>query len=107
MNEDNNRAGLPVTDVEQVTRYASLGKEEAPRFTAPVNIRVTSYRKRNTDPDGVSVKAALDGIVALGILSDDSTQQIKSITFENITAKEEKTIIDIEEISINLLGEEQ
>jgi Holliday junction resolvase RusA-like endonuclease len=78
--------------------YESLGEEKTPRFDSPVNIKVISYRWRNHDTDGVSIKAVLDGIVHAGILTDDSAKQVKKVTFESIKSKEEKTIIEIEEM---------
>ena len=98
--DSNNRATLSVTDLEQNTSHAPVAEEKAARFNSRVNITVTSYRKAKHDPDGVSVKAVLDGIVRAGILSDDSQQQIKSITFESRKTKkgeEEKTIIVIDD----------
>jgi len=96
MNEDNNRTTLPVADLEPDIGHAPMGEEKAPRFDSPVIIRVISYRKRLHDPDGISVKAVLDGIVRAGILSDDSAKQVKQITFESRKSKEEKTIIEID-----------
>lgn len=97
-NENNNRTTLPTANVEQNVGDAPVGEEEAERFDSLVNIRVISYRKRTHDPDGVSVKAVLDGIIRRGILADDSTEQVKSITFESVISKEEKTVIEIETI---------
>ena len=85
--------------MEQAVGNESLGKEEMPRFTSPVRIHVTSYRKRKHDPDGVSIKAFVDGIVALGILSDDSWDEVASVAFESRKAEkgeEERTVIEIE-----------
>ncbi len=95
VNEDNNNTPLPATDLEQDSSDAPVAEKDAARFNSRVNIKVTSYRKLKHDPDGVSVKAVLDGIVRAGLLSDDSTQQVKSITFESIKSKEEKTVIEI------------
>lgn len=98
MNESNNRTALPTTDLEPDACHESLAEEEIKGFTSQVTIRVISYRKANHDPDGISVKAVLDGIVRAGILADDSTKQVKEITFESKKSKEEKTIIEIETI---------
>jgi len=97
MNEDHDRAAIPSTDLEQNLGYVSLGEKTTPRFTAPVTIRVISYRKSNHDPDGISVKAVLDGIVRAGILTDDSSKYVKQVTMESRKAKIEKTIIEIED----------
>lgn len=99
MNESDNRASLSLADLEPHTGNAPVAEETAPRFTSPVNIRVISYRKANHDPDGISVKAVLDGIVRAGILTDDSAKQVKQITFESKKSKEESTIIEIESVS--------
>lgn len=93
---DKNRAALPVTDMESYSSNAPLGSEKAEGFDSPVNIRVISYRKHKHDPDGISVKAVLDGIVRRGILQDDSWNEVKEITFESRKSKEEKTVIEIE-----------
>ena len=96
--ESNNRASLSTTNMEQAVSNESLGKKKMPRFDSPVHIHVISYRKRKHDTDGVSAKAVLDGIVRAGILADDSSEQVKSITFESRQAKsEEKTLIEIKE----------
>lgn len=90
-----NRASIPASNVESNSGDESVGKEEIKRFDSLVNIRVTSYRKRNHDPDGVSCKAVLDGIVRRGILADDSAKEVNEITFKSVISKEEKTIIEI------------
>jgi Holliday junction resolvase RusA-like endonuclease len=97
MHENNNRTALSTSHLEQDSCYALLLQDEAPAFNTRVSIRVISYRKLNHDPDGVSVKAVLDGIVALGILTDDSAKQVKEITFESRKSKDEKTTIEIED----------
>lgn len=100
MNEKNkNHTPLPTSDMEQNTSDESLGEKESEGFDSRVNITVTSYRKRNHDPDGVSVKAVLDGIVRRQILSDDSAKEINEIKFKSIIIKKgetERTVIDIE-----------
>lgn len=95
MNESNNRNSIPDANMEPANGNGPLAEKTLPRFDSPVHINVTSYRKRLTDTDGVSVKAALDAIVRAGILSDDTAKQIKSITFENRKSSEEKTIVEI------------
>lgn len=96
--ESNHRVGISAPNMEQASGNGPLATKELPRFTSPVHINVISYRKRATDPDGVSVKAVIDGIVAAGILADDSPKQVASIRFENRKANgEEKTVIEIED----------
>ena len=58
-------------------------------------LHIHSIRKRLADPDGISAKAAIDGIVKAGLLEDDSAQHIKEITYSQEKGSEEKTIITI------------
>jgi hypothetical protein len=77
----------------------SAGKGEA--FTAPVNIRVDHYRVRLADPDGLSIKAALDGIVHCGILRDDSAKEITEVRHFQHKVKnweDEETVITLTEV---------
>ena len=94
-NEDNNRITLSAPDLEQNSGDEPMGEKTVKGLDSRVDIRVISYRKYMHDPEGVSIKAVLDGLVQRGILQDDSTEQIKSVTFESIKSKEEKTIIEI------------
>lgn len=57
---------------------------------------VHSIRKRLADPDGISVKAALDGIVKAQVLIDDSAKYIRQVVFSQQKCElddEEKTVI--------------
>ena len=54
-----------------------------------------SIRKRLTDADGVSAKAAIDGLVLAGILPDDSPKYVKEVTYSQEKGDPEKTIIEI------------
>jgi len=92
---DKNRTAIPVTNMEQNIGNEPMGAEESQGLDTRFNIRVISHRKRKHDPDGVSIKAVLDGLVQRGILQDDSTEEIGKITFESIKSNEEKTIIEI------------
>ncbi len=98
MIEDNNRTTLPAANVESNTGDEPLGKKGFKGFNSRVDITVTSYRKRNHDPDGISAKAVLDGLVRRQILRDDSTKEVNSITFKSEISKEEKTIITLVEV---------
>jgi len=44
-------------------------------------IKVHSKRTRLADPDGVSVKAVLDGIAKTDILEDDNAKCVKEISY--------------------------
>lgn len=87
--------------MEQNTSNAPLGAKETPRFNSPVRIHFHSIRNRLCDIDGISGKAALDGIVHAGILPDDSAKFVKEVTHsQSKTSKgaEEKTVITITEL---------
>lgn len=73
-----------------------MATKKTQRNDARYRITVTSYRARRHDPDGVSVKGILDGLVQRGILPDDSTKEISQVTFKSYISKEVKTIIEIE-----------
>jgi len=102
VNEENNsdRFARCFSDVESLAEYATLPEDRFKEEDARVSIYVRSYRRLNTDPDGISIKAVLDAVVERGVLPDDSSKQIKSITFENFTGcskEEERTLIIITE----------
>lgn len=96
---DDNKTTLPITDMEQNIGNERMAKEKAKGLDTRVNIYVRSYRKAKHDPDGISAKAAIDGLVKAGILSDDSTNEVKKVTFESVKCKsheEERTEIHID-----------
>ena len=85
--------------MEQNISHAPVGKEKAEGLDSRVNIIVISYRRRNHDPDGISAKAVIDGIVRRGILPDDSAKEVNEVRFKSIIIKgdeKEKTEIIIE-----------
>lgn len=82
-------------DVEQNTGNEPVGKEPTLPFDTPVRIHIHSIRKRLVDPDGISAKAAIDGIVKAGILHDDSAAEVEEVSYSQEKDSEEKTIITI------------
>ena len=101
INESSNNPTLSAANMESDISNEPVGAKTTKGFNTRVNIRVISYRKYKHDPDGISVKAVLDGITRVGILADDSTKEVKEITFKSIICKkdeEEKTVIEIENI---------
>ena len=84
--------------MESDTRHGPDEKEAIEGLDTRVNITVTSYRTRKHDTDGISVKAVLDGLVRVGILREDSCEEVAEISFKSEIAKEEKTVIEIKEI---------
>jgi len=101
-NECDDNIALPNADLESDISNEPLGKEKAERLDSRVDIHVISYRKRKHDPDGISAKYAIDGIVKRGILKDDSWDEIRKVTFESrkiSKGEEEKTVIEIKDIN--------
>ena len=95
MNE--NRDTNTPADLESVAKDA-LAKTIKDKWNyKAVCIHCHSVRKRLADYDGVSVKAALDGIVEAGVLIDDNLETVKEVTQSQEKGKEEKTIITIKE----------
>jgi len=75
-----------------------MGKEKDKRLDPPCGIHIHSTRHRLADPDGISGKAAIDGLVLSGILPGDSAKFVKEVrtSQEKISRKEqEKTVITI------------
>ena len=76
-----------------------MAKDTGEKMDKRVRIHFHSKRKRLIDPDGLYAKAALDGIVESGLLSDDSAECVKEIIYtqEKIQNWEkEETIIRLE-----------
>ena len=98
--KNENHTAFPFTNMESYFSNASLGTEEITRLDTQCCIHIHSLRYRLTDPDGISAKAVIDGLVKTGILTDDTAKQVKEVTFsqEKIKKpKEEITILEIKE----------
>ena len=78
MSEDNNRTAVSFTHMEPDHGYAAFSTNDTPAFDSLVSIRVISYRKFKHDPEGVSVKAVLDGLVHAGILTDAGYKNLQA-----------------------------
>lgn len=97
-NEKNrNRVAVTATYLEPDTCNAPLAKKKAAGHAAPCRIHVHSLRNRLADIDGISAKAAIDGIVHAGILDDDSPEFLQSVSYSQEKTKgREETRITIE-----------
>lgn len=58
-------------------------------------LHIHSRRKRLCDPDGISAKAFIDGVVGSGLLPDDNSEWIEEITFTQEKSDIEETIMEI------------
>jgi hypothetical protein len=94
---NDNSVACAVADMESAACNESLGPEASAGFTTPVCLHIHSIRKRLADPDGVSCKAVIDGIVKAGVLQDDSAEYVKAVSYSQEQGKEDCTIITITE----------
>jgi len=97
-NKNENQAAFPFADLESAVSHAPLGTQKGQGLDTPCRIHIHSRRYRLADPDGISAKAAIDGIVLAGVLPDDTAKQVEEITFsqEKISQSEiEETIIEL------------
>ena len=96
------RASGKAADLERDFSNESVAKRKAAPFNSPVSIRIVSHRSRLVDPDNISGKAAVDGLVHCGLLRDDSPKEVASYRAdEQIKVKgfdEQYTIITITEV---------
>lgn len=93
-----NCASLSLADLEQVIVNESLSKGKVTPLASLCNIHIHSKRRREADADGVSAKAAIDGLVHGGILQDDSPKYVSNVSYSQSKAEsgeDEETIIEI------------
>lgn len=76
-----NSSTYTIAHLECYFRDEPLAKEKVKRVDTPVCIYIHSKRKRLTDADGVSAKAAIDGLVISGILEDDNTEYVTRVEY--------------------------
>jgi hypothetical protein len=95
------RAAGQASDMERpVSRRSAQTRKDSP-FDSRVSITIVSHRSRLADADGISAKAAIDGLVMCGILADDSTREVDEVRHRQIKVKnvsDEKTEIILERV---------
>lgn len=97
----NRSASVCLADLEPVVGQPPLEAKADTRFDTLVRITITCYRIRYCDCDGISGKAAIDGLVQAGVLLDDNPKCVEEVRFRQVKVKtkcEEKTVIEIEEV---------
>jgi len=82
-------------DMESTSSHEQVGEAESGELDKRVCIHFHSRRRRLADPDGVSCKAAMDGLVQGGILPDDSAKYVKEVSFSQEVSATEETVIEI------------
>ncbi len=100
MNEKNknDKATFPTANVEQNSSYGVSGQKQIKTQNTRCSVHLHSKRKRLTDSDGVSGKAAIDGLVHAGIFIDDSPEFIQEVSYSQEKIKKgeaEETLIEI------------
>lgn len=95
-----NQTPFSPADMESYFGNASFRAKKAPRLDSPCRVHIHSRRHRLVDADGVSAKAAIDGLIHYGLFQDDSPEFIQEVSYsqEKIPKAEmEETIITIQE----------
>lgn len=94
-----NYTAVSTANVEPYTGNESMGQEKIKRLDSPCRIHLHSLRYRLADSDGISGKAAIDGLVHAGLLSDDSPEEVTKVSYSQEKADKkteiEQTIITI------------
>lgn len=96
-----NRTTDTTSNLEQSFCNGAKKEGHNGEFNKRVCIHIHSIRKRLADPDGISAKAAIDGVVKEKILKDDSALYVESVTYSQEKGEPERTIITIKEVSEN------
>ncbi len=78
--------------MEQNLQHALDATKEIQRSGSRCHINIHSIRKRLADPDGISAKAAIDGLVEAGILTDDSIKYVEKVSFSQEKGEDETII---------------
>jgi hypothetical protein len=98
LNENKNNNTLSSPNVELIARHKSLEENGYKALDTPCSIHIHSRRFEFADADGISGKAAIDGLVLAGILKNDSPKEVKEVSYsqEKISKNEqEETVITI------------
>jgi hypothetical protein len=98
LNENKNKITLSSSNVEQNSGYAPPRTKEFKALDTCCRINLHSRRYRLADTDGISGKAAIDGLVLGGLLQNDSPKEVKEVSYsqEKIGKNEqEETVITI------------
>lgn len=87
--------------LESLARSEPLAAGKDPAFDTRVRITVVSFRQRLADSDGISAKAAIDGLVHAGVIKDDSARYVEEVAYRQVKvakAEQQKTQIIIEAV---------
>jgi hypothetical protein len=96
------RVADSASNVEPIVSDEPIQAGRHPTFDTRVDLRIVSHRTRLADADGISAKAAIDGLVHAGIIRDDSTKEVREVSYSQVKVKnkeDEKTVIQITRVS--------
>ena len=96
-----NRRSGKNANMERIVGNEQVSAKRPQQFNSQVDIRFDHYRIDLADPDGVSGKAAIDGIVHYGLLRDDSAKEVREVRHFQHKVKnqeDERTVITITEV---------
>lgn len=88
LNDTTHYLAIPAPHLESCNSDESLGAKKAKGLDSPCSIHFHSVRKRLTDSDGISAKAAIDGLVHAGLLEDDSPKFVKTVSYSQEKTKD-------------------
>jgi hypothetical protein len=91
-----NRDTATDANVEPNIGNAPVAANGVAALPTPCRVHVHHVRNRLADPDGLSIKAVLDGVVAAGVLPTDTAQSVSEVTHSQAKGKSEMTIVTIE-----------
>lgn len=94
-----NRAAVPTPNMERNPVNATQAKDARQKVGERVRIAFHSKRRRLIDPDGCYSKAAIDGLREGGLLIDDSSSYVESISYTQEKSEIEETIIVIDAVN--------
>jgi hypothetical protein len=86
-------------NVERATGNEPIRAGKGAAFSSLCSITIVSYRTRLCDADGISAKAAIDGLTHCGVLQDDSPKEVSEVRYRQVKVKnvsDEKTEIILE-----------
>jgi len=92
-----NRTTVRPANLEQGVVDDVARPYEAKKINAPVSIHIHSVRQKFTDSDGVCAKWIIDGIVAAGVLPDDSPSEVARTSYSQELAKRKNHCNDRED----------
>lgn len=89
------------SDKKRVVRHEPVEAETVTRFDRPVSITIRTTRRRDTDRLAVEDKYFTDALVTCKVLRNDTKKDVARLDVrEPEIGKNEKTIIEIEEVQL-------